>query len=277
MKMVGTGNETYILLSGIAVSKSVELSDNIQLQSADTSHLDLETTLAACTKRDDIAVAAAFIPRISAQLQIKSPTPETLAATAWNASWDILLLSALFRTEIGFNLQSDVAASAISKNSSLRATNLHMRGLTAGAPYQLTSDDSQWITHHYANARLLLRNERFQTAVHCLATYRWHSMPRVQMAILWAGIEGMFWASSEIRFRISLYVSRFLYSENKDQRKMAFDAVKKLYDSRSAAVHGSKIKGDTSAAVLESAELLWQLLRRCVEQNALPDESELAP
>ena len=209
MQIVGIGNETYILLSGITVSENLALSDDIQLQPADTSHLDLETTLAACTNPDDIAVAAAFIPRISAQLQIKAQTPKELATFAWNASWDVLLLSALFRTEIGFNLQSDVTANSISADSTLRATNLHMRGLTTGAPYQLTSDDSQWIAHHFVDARDLLGNERFRTAVHCLATYRWHSMPRVQLAILWAGIEGMFEVSSEIRFRISLYITRF--------------------------------------------------------------------
>jgi len=277
MQIVGSGNETYILLSGITVSENIALSNRVQLQPADTSHLDLETTLAACTNPDDIAVAAAFIPRISAQLHIKAPTPEELAKTAWNSSWDVMLLSALFRTEIGFNLQSDVTADAISAESSLRATNLHMRGLTTGAPCRLTGEDSQWIAQHFANARDLLGNDRFQTAVHCLATYRWHSMPRVQLAILWAGIEGMFGASSEIRFRISLYIARFLHSENSEQRRTVFDAVKKLYDSRSAAVHGSKIKGDTSTAVLESADILWQLLRSCAEQKSLPDENNLVP
>lgn len=277
MQIFGTGNETYILLSGITVLENIDLSDDIQLQPADTSHLDLQTTLAACTNPDDIAVAAAFIPRITAQLQIKAPTPKELARFAWNSSWDILLLSALFRTEIGFNLQSDVTANSISADSTLRATNLQMRGLTTATPYQLTSDDSEWIANHFAVARDLLGNERLQTAVHCLATYRWHSMPRVQMAILWAGIEGMFGASSEIRFRISLYIARFLHPENIERQRTVFNSIKKLYDSRSAAVHGSKIKGDTSIVVSESAEILCQLLRQSTESRSMPDENELVP
>ncbi|MFC2099268.1 hypothetical protein ACFLSF_00330 [Candidatus Bipolaricaulota bacterium] len=277
MRILGTGKETYILLSGVAVSEDVRLSDRVLLQPADTSHLDLQTTLAACSQPDDVAVAAAFIPRITAQLHIEAQTPKELAETAWNSSWDVLLLSALFGIEIGFNLQSDVASQLISSDSVLRATNLHMRGLTDCAPYEITRDDSQWIADHFADARDLLENDRFQTAVHCLATYRWHSMARVQLAILWAGIEGMFGASSEIRFRISLYVARFLHPHEAEQRRDVFDSVKKLYDARSAAVHGSRIKADSSSAVSASEAILRQLLRSCAERNSLPDEDELVP
>lgn len=276
MQAIGTGTVTYVLLSGITVPHSVRLSESVELQPADTSHLDLETTLSACTQPDDIAVAAAFIPRVTAQLKITAPTPKELAA-AWNSSWDALMLSAFFRSEIGFNLQSDTPADAISANSTLMATNLHMRGLTNSSPYRVTDDDVDWIACSFANARKLLENDQFQTAVHCLATYRWHSMARVQLAILWAGIEGMFGASTEIRFRISLYIARFLHPDDANKRQVVFDAVKRLYNSRSAAVHGSNIKGDTASIVSDSAEILRNLLRRCTDRKSMPDENELVP
>jgi len=66
----------------------------------------------------------------------------------------------------------------------------------------------------------------------------------------------MFGASSEIRFRISLYIANFLHQDDHDKRKFVFEAVKKLYNSRSAAVHGSKGKGDIDVAVEESANIL---------------------
>lgn len=87
----------------------------------------------------------------------------------------------------------------------------------------------------------------------------------------------MFGASSEIRFRISLYVARFLHPHDAERRRNLFGAVKKLYNSRSAAVHGSKVKGDFSTAVNESESILCQLVRYCAEHNSLPDEDELAP
>lgn len=61
MNIVGNGNATYILLNGIGVSDNIKLSDSVELQTADTSHINLQTTLSACSHPDDIAVAAAFI------------------------------------------------------------------------------------------------------------------------------------------------------------------------------------------------------------------------
>lgn len=277
MQVVGVGDTTYILLSGLEVCADITLSENIELLSADTSHLDLSMAISTCSRPDDISVVAAFIPRITAQLRISAPTPKEVAALAWNSSWDALLLSAIFHTEVGFNLQSDTEASIITAESHLRATNYHMHGLTQVSPYKLNSEDVTWIDNHFDAARRLLKSDKFQTAVHCLASYRWHTMPRIKMAVLWAGIEGIFGASSEIRFRISLYIARFLHPVDVDARKATFKAVKKLYNFRSSAVHGSKVKGDLPQAVEESAELLKNLIRQCTINRAIPNEDELVP
>jgi hypothetical protein len=97
------------------------------------------------------------------------------------------------------------------------------------------------------------------------------------MAVLWAGIECIFGASSEIRFRISLYIARFLHPIDADARKAKFEAVKKLYNSRSSAVHGSKIKGDLAQSVEDSAELLKNLIRQSIINKGIPKEDELVP
>ena len=97
------------------------------------------------------------------------------------------------------------------------------------------------------------------------------------MAVLWAGIEGLFGASSEIRFRISLYIARFLYPNEVDTRQSVFNAIKKLYNSRSSAVHGSKLKGDINKAVEDSAETLHKLILQCVINKSIPLENELVP
>jgi len=277
MQIIGKGNTTYILLSGIEVPSELELSDNVKLLPADTSHLNFETAIATCKRPDDIAVVAAFIPRITAQFKIDAPTSKELATLAWNSSWDAILLSAIFNTEVGFNLQSDTEASSISAQTYLHATNFHFHGLMQEAPYKLNKNEIDWISTHFKGAQQLLDNEKFQTAVHCLSSYRWHSTPRIKMAVLWAGIEGMFGASSEIRFRISLYISRFLHPVDADKRKVTFESIKKLYNSRSSAVHGSKIKGDLAQAVEESAELLKNLIHKCIENRDIPNEEDLAP
>lgn len=277
MQITGDVNVTFILLSGIVASNTTRLSENVELLSADASHLDLMTAISTCSCPDDIAVVAAFIPRISAQFKVTASTPEQLAVAAWNASWDALLLSAFFHAEVGFNLQSDTPADEITSKSKLRATNYHMHELANGSRHELTVDDCLWIASSFSVAQRLLKDSRFETAVHCLASYRWHSMPRVKLAVLWAGIEGVFGASSEIRFRISLYIARFLHPVDVDAQRTVFAAAKRLYDARSAAVHGSAVKNNMNSAVDESAEMLRQILLRCVANSALPQERELVP
>jgi len=277
MQIIGKGNTSYILLSGIEVPGEISLSNNVKLLPADTSHLDFETAIATCKRPDDIAVVAAFIPRISAQLKIDATTPKELAAIAWSSSWDALLLSAIFNTEIGFNLQSDTEASLISAETHLHATNFHFHGFTQASSHTLNDGEVKWLSENFNEARLLLDNDKFQTAIHCLASYRWHAMPRIKIAVLWAGIEGMFGASSEIRFRISLYISRLLHPNDAEKRKVTFEAVKKLYNSRSSSVHGSKIKGDLTQAVEDSANLLKELIQQSIENRAIPNEQELVP
>jgi hypothetical protein len=270
-------NVTYVLLSGITLQSNIRLGPNVELQPADVSHLDFNTALATCCHPDDIAVVAAFIPRTTAQFRITADTPKNLAIAAWNAGWDAHLLSVFLKEEVGFNLQSDTTASSIVAESNLSATNHHMNGITNSPPRAITLDESKWLATHFASAQRLLGDDRFQTAVHCLATYRWHAMPRIRLAILWAGIEGLFGASSEIRFRISLYIARYLNPDHAAARQVAFDSVMKLYNTRSAAVHGSKLKGDAVAAVRESADILSKLLVQCTISGSMPDTNKLAP
>lgn len=277
MKKILTGETTFILLSGLEVQSKVKLSNHVELQAADTSHLDLKTALATCSHPDDIAVVAAFIPRITAQFCITAETGKDLAAFSWNSSWDALLLSAIFHTEIGFNLQSDTSSNEITADSALRATNLQMRGINNDTPYKLTPKDVKWIEKHFQEARQMLDNDKFQTAVHCLASYRWHTIPRIKIAVIWAGIEGLFGASTEIKFRISLYTACFLYPDKQSERQETFNIVKNLYNTRSKAVHGAKIKKNINEDVEASARILEKLLKKCIEKRSLPDENELVP
>lgn len=276
MQIATAENVIYILLSGLKVSLDIALDENITLLSADTSKLNLETAIAACSRPDDISVITAFIPRITSQFKITATTPKELAILAWNSTWDALLLSSIFHTEVGFNIQSDTEASLISDQTKLCATNFHFHGFQA-TPYKLNADDVIWIKDNFSEARLLLDDERFKTAVHCLASYRWHSMPRIRMAVLWAGIEGIFGASSEIRFRISLYIARFLHPTDAISRKEKFEVIKKLYNSRSSAVHGSRVKDNLAQAVKESAEVLREIILMVIEQRELPNEDKLVP
>lgn len=151
-----------------------------------------------------------------------------------------------------------------------------MRGLT-NSVYMLNNEEADWVEHNFEAAKCLLDKSEFQNAVHSLATYRWHSHPRARLALLWSGIEGLFRIESELVFRLSLYISRFLHPDNKDEMKATFSDVKKLYKQRSAAVHGSTIKGETGKGVEESVLLLKKLVQQCITNGGLPCVEELVP
>lgn len=80
--------------------------------------------------------------------------------------------------------------------------------------------------------------------------------------------------NTEVSFRISLYIANFL-GENEAQAQQIFKQVRKMYSSRSSAVHGNKTKDNHESAVVESASFLNRILRRCAELNRLPDVDDL--
>ena len=151
-----------------------------------------------------------------------------------------------------------------------------MRGFTE-SEHLIEETDASWTESYFPAARRLLDKPGFQTAVHCLATYRWHTHPRARLALIWAGIEGLFGIESELSFRLSLYAARFLAPGDPAHMKVVFSDVRRLYGKRSAAVHGSRLKGETSTFVDDSAQLLQRLVRRCVVAGHLPRAEELAP
>lgn len=256
MEIACEKEETFILLNGINVNSEIELRPGVQIQPADTSHIDFNSALAACSQPDDIAVVAAFIPRVTSQLRIIANTPREAAIFAWNSSWDAILLSAIFQKEIGFNIQSDTTSRNISSKSVLRSMHRHMTGFNDTPSYTITKQDTDWIVEHYGSAFSLLKIDSFQTAVECLSGHYWHPNPRMKLALIWAGIEGIFGISSEIRFRISVNMARFLSPDDESEKKRIFELVKSLYNVRSSAVHGGKLKDNLSHNVAESANLL---------------------
>ncbi|MCG6389360.1 HEPN domain-containing protein [Vibrio fluvialis] len=207
-------------------------------------------------------------------MKIFGVTGKELAAKAWNAQWDVVILSALFDCDAVANFQSDTPAELLSNNSHLSVTNYHMRG-SINSLYTVTPEDVHWLNTHFQNARTLLDVDRFSDAVSARSSYRWHPNPRAQLAVLWSGIEGLFDIQGETVFKLSLFVAKFLEPDDKYQAKHILSSVKKLYKSRSSAVHGSKIKGDRSQLVSESSESLERLIRRCIEVGSIPNVEEL--
>lgn len=253
--------------------RPVKLCPAVELLPA-TSIDDPNVALQAATTSEDAAVFLLFLPWIDSQLRIVARDQKALATLVWNAGWDALLLSAVFATEISQNIESESPAGEVSGQTALRVTNAHLYG-GRREPIEIDESDCLWLEQHFLSARELLGNEAFASSMHCLASYHWHPHPRSRLALLWAGIEGLFKIESELTFRLSLTAAKFLEPHDRDAARATFIAIKRLYKHRSLAVHGGKLKGNNTVLVSESAQLLQSLVRRCIEFQALPDVDAL--
>lgn len=273
MKIYGTGNETFLFVTGISVKQTLELYPGVCLLPVNKK-LEFGTIAKKMPHNGDIAIAVLCAPFIGSQLKIEANDPETLAKKAWNAQWDIVLLSSILNTPANWNIQSDSAIENISKESLLYITHYRLDGSLL-QPHKISYEESSWIKDNFINAKTLLDKAwQFETAVHSLASYSWHSLPRVQLAVLWAGIESLFGITSELSFRLGIYIANFL-SHDISSAEDLLHKVKNMYKIRSSAVHGNKMQTDLQASVKEAAELLQTLIKRCVEQKSLPNIDKL--
>ena len=71
-----------------------------------------------------------------------------------------------------------------------------------------------------------------------------------------------------------MYIANFL-GETETQAQQIFKEVRKMYSLRSSALHGIKTKDNLERAVVESANWLNRIIRRCAELNGLPDADNL--
>jgi len=273
MAIVGKGNETYLYITGLNTTEEISLGEGKVLIPAQGSvPLDIVSKM---VKNDvELAIAILCAERISSQLKITSQNSKELAVLAWNAQWDLVLLNAVFNCSAMWNLQSTHSINQINLDSYLNITHYQMNNLLSDV-YKITSYDAIWLGKYFSNAQMLIERDAFMTSVHSLASYKWHTLPRVQLAVLWAGIESLFGINNELSFRISLYTSKLLGEGDKEQEKSIFAEVKTLYTARSSAVHGSKVKGDINSLVKKSADILNKLIRKCCENNSMPDIGSL--
>lgn len=272
-KVIGGRRTTYLLLTGISVPRVVRLTSGVYLLPWDEK-IGPRPLLTGLDFLDQ-HFAMLQIPWITCQLRIVGQGGADVATRAWNALWDTLLLSAVFGVPVSCGLQSTAELAHFTEKSRLSVIDYQRLAIPKDGPRPLNETECVWLEENFANAQGLLSQHGFQNAVHCLATYHWHSVPRAQLALLWAGIEGLFGVDSEIVFRVSLYTAKFLAPDNVEMQRKIFADVKRLYNVRSKAVHGGRLKGSPKDSVVESIELLRQLIIACIMRNRLPPVDEL--
>lgn len=274
MAIVGIGSTTYLYVNGLSCNHEINLQDNIVLKPAN-SKMQFDKASKLIKSDIDRSIAVLSSVTLSTELKITAADEQELAINAWNAQWDCLLLGALFNCDVMSNLQCDKPIDEIENASYINITNYAFHALLS-ENYIISEQDESWLHEYYRRASNMLQvNDTYRTAVHAMESYRWHSMPRIQLAILWSGIESLFNVSTEISFRVSIYIARFLAGDNEQEAKQVFKKVRKIYNMRSSAVHGNKIRDNINDSVKESAILLNQIIKKCAEIGSIPDTENL--
>ena len=266
----------YLYLGGIKTSRKVRLREGLELMPASPSPA-LGDTFYKVSNITDLGILCLYLPMVSSQLFLTRKNQKDLAILTWNCAWDMLLIGALFQYDPILNMQGELEVEQIKCVTEIKVTNYHLQALPRNAINPLSENDISWIEEHHSTAnKLLSHSNKFSTAVHCLSTYLWHTHPRARLSLIWSGIESLFGVDSEISYRISLYVSHFLHPDCQASRIDTFETTKKLYNSRSKAVHGCEITPKVRASIENSAQLLRSLLFKCIETNSIPDPKRLA-
>lgn len=134
----------------------------------------------------------------------------------------------------------------------------------------VSRDALDWVHKHLFSWIELLERPAFRLAVDSVTTHHQQANLRMSAAALWAGFEGLFGVSSELRFRLAALAASFL--EERGQGRVAlYRRVKTLYDYRSKAVHGAATTDLLlEAHIIEVRGLLSRLMCRMTEAGTLP-------
>lgn len=194
---------------------------------------------------------------------------QTLPEKAWNALWIFHLLALACRRPV----MPLYFAANHGTRFTLANRNLVIHRLPSVAP--AGDNDLSWATVHFDAFHGLLNENRFQKAVRCYGNAHYLFDDDAKIMLLWSGIEGLLDVDSELRRRIALRAS-ILLDGTPAEKALYFERVKKGYDVRSRAVHGSIAKPEMLQQGYELAgDVLLTLLRKCVELGRVPSAKEL--
>jgi hypothetical protein len=193
-----------------------------------------------------------------------------LVAKTWNALWLFGLLSLACSTHcISLYCISGSEPPKFSIANRNRVIHASRRLVDASI------EQFKWSAEHYERYNVLIKNERFSTALRYMTNAHYLFDFDARIMLLWAGIEGLLDVGGELRNRIALHASIMLDGDA-DTKQAYFRRVRAAYDTRSKVVHGSaRDKGKIEEGYNFASEVLTRLLAKCVELGRVPTQMEL--
>jgi hypothetical protein len=133
----------------------------------------------------------------------------------------------------------------------------------------------EWVREYLGDFDRLGAEPRFRLAVHAFCNHNHTDDTRIMAATLWSGIEALFGIQHELRFRLAAFVAAVLEPRGEARRDL-YKRLKRMYDIRSKAVHGSQMEAaDLDAHVLETRRLVSRLLCAFTEAQRVYTEQEI--
>lgn len=136
-------------------------------------------------------------------------------------------------------------------------------------------NDLEWVLDRINEFGKMLEVPKFRLAVEALTTHQHLVSLRMMAASLWSGIEALLGIQAELRFRIALSIASILEPRG-DERSARYRRVKKLYDIRSKAVHGSPLsENELISHVAETRKLLSSIICTMIEAGKVFSEDDI--
>lgn len=135
-RVVARGRSTYLLLSGLRVPRRVPLASGIELLPIDEA-AGPRPYLSGLELLDQ-QFALLALPWVQAQLKVSALPDSKIGIRAWNALWDVLLLSAIYAVPVNCGLQSTTAFERFTEKSRLNVIHYRVFDPPEGDGYALS-------------------------------------------------------------------------------------------------------------------------------------------
>ena len=130
-----------------------------------------------------------------------------------------------------------------------------------------------WIKQYFITVgKLYEANDKYAFALLCIDRAITETRYSMALMTLWGAIEQIFSTDDkqELSYRISLNVASYL-EERGDQREALFKRVRKLYNARSRAAHGSP--SEDKSEFVETYNLLKRVIIKITEAGLTPNQA----
>ncbi len=305
-----THQNFYVLVAGLQVEgDSFQLADGVALRRLQDPFTVFDLAATGVAGFKEWAALTAFVPRCTCEIESAADSSLTPGYDTLNRAWLVAALISLrgfgghlcvahasysWRLIAGHQERTrDIFEAQLREEgpeAAVRRSRRELPPLEAGLldhsirtlverdrrTGTFSAEDAAWVRGHFgAFNSLAAGSNAFRFALEAAVDWRIQRDQRAAIARLWAGIEAIFGIKAELVFRLSLLAASLLEDRGAEREKR-YRAVKRLYDQRSKAVHGSELLPEAlSDTMNESYALLRSLLLMIIDRGSALTEGDL--